>query len=182
MSPHIHRVAQADIVRVDGLTGSAWFSPGGDYRYGLMRRWSLADGPLAFFIMLNSSTADAFLDDPTVRRCIGFAKLWGYPGLVIANLFAVRGAEPKDALLHPDPVGSQNDFMIHTLLSVHGTLQVVCGWGAHGGFMNRGQDVLDIIRGRGFTPYCLGLTGSQQPRHPLYIRGDAPLEIYHGQP
>jgi hypothetical protein len=58
----------------------AMFTPTREHRYVLWRRWG--EGPAVNFIGLNPSTADEQEDDPTIRRCIGFARNWGYDALV----------------------------------------------------------------------------------------------------
>ena len=68
---------------------NAELSACGKYRYRLSRIWD-DKKPLVLFIMLNPSTADAEQDDPTIRRCIAFAKNWGYGGFMAGNLFAFR--------------------------------------------------------------------------------------------
>lgn len=82
---------------------AAVLSPCGRYRYELTRRW--APGPLVGWVMLNPSRADAHTDDPTVRRCVGFAHRWGYGGLIIRNLYALRATDPAALADHLDPVG-----------------------------------------------------------------------------
>src|SRR5690606_18576726 len=95
------------------MNGTARFSPCGQYRYLLTRPipapfWK-PDAGEAVFVMLNPSTADASEDDPTIRRCIGFAKEWGCTGLTVANLYALRSTDPKGLWKHRDPVGPEND-------------------------------------------------------------------------
>ena len=75
------------------MTGTAWISECGRYRYSLTRRF--ADGLDLVFVMLNPSTADADKDDPTIRRCCGFADRMGFGGIIVVNLFALRAAAPE---------------------------------------------------------------------------------------
>ena len=145
----------------------AVISPCGAYRYKLTRFWDRPDVPgWVNFVMLNPSTADANLDDPTIRRCVGFAKSWGYGGLVVTNLFAFRATDPAALKTAPDPVGPDNDAMITAVAS--GAALVVCGWGNHGAG-GRSAHVLGLICAAGATPYALRLTGLKQPTHPLYL-------------
>lgn len=77
------------------------------YRYQLSRCWDETK-PRILFIMLNPSTADANIDDPTIRRVISFAKSWGYGGVYVGNLFAFRSTDPKGLKQIADPVGENN--------------------------------------------------------------------------
>lgn len=146
-------------------TKSADFSPCRNYRYALWRRWDRG-GPLVMFIGLNPSTADETEDDPTIRRCIGFAKLWGAGGLCMTNLFAFRATNPRDMIDHLDPIGPENNFWLQEVAARSG--MIIAAWGAHGKHKGRDRDVLNIIP----TLYCLGTTKDGQPRHPLYIKAD----------
>ena len=136
----------------------------GRYRYALGRHWDEALPPVVF-IGLNPSTADAEQDDPTIRRCIGFAKAWGFGGLVMLNLFAYRATQPADMMAAADPVGPQSDHYLTTLAS---RATVVAAWGANGTFRQRGEAV------RAMLPrlHYLRLTKGGQPQHPLYLPGD----------
>ena len=109
--------------------GTAEFSACGRYRYWLERRWS-ADSP-AVFVMLNPSTADAKIDDPTIRRCMGFAKREGHGGLVVVNLFGWRSSDPRQLVLADDPVGPGNTRAIGEALLMGATTsgRVICAWG-----------------------------------------------------
>ena len=157
------------------LTSSAVISDCGTYRYRLTRNWSNERD--ACFIMLNPSTADASRDDPTIRRCIAFAKSWGCGGIVVVNLFALRATDPAQLVAASidgiDPIGPQNDEQIqHALDRCH---PVVCAWGAKGGFLERDQAVLAILKHQFIAYSCLGKTKGGHPRHPLYLRSEAVL-------
>lgn len=146
---------------------SAEISPCGKYRYHLRREWDL-DLPRVAFIMLNPSTADANDDDPTIRRCIGFAKAWGYGGLDVVNLYGYRATNPKELKNVPSPIGPHND---DTLLAIVPYVdRVICAWGAHGG--KRGDSVLRKLRQEGLVPMCLAKTKRGDPMHPLYLKAD----------
>ena len=141
----------------------ALFSQDRRYRYTLWRTWSEGDGHV-LFIGLNPSTADETQDDPTVRRCIGFAKEWGFGGIYMLNLFAFRATMPKDLKKAADPVGPHNLGYLKTYCDPAG-MNVAC-WGSHGRFMGQGQRVIDIM---GDHLQCFGLTKNGQPKHPLYL-------------
>ena len=144
---------------------AAVFSPDARYRYTLRRQWDDAQ-PYCLFVMLNPSTADATQDDPTIRRCIGFAKNWGFGGLLVGNIFALRSTDPA-ALYHvDDPVGPENDYYLR-MLRDEATLSVAA-WGVHGAFGGRSKEVANQW---GKALHCLGLTKDGHPRHPLYMPG-----------
>lgn len=163
-------------MNVDELTTlPAVFSPCRTYRYSLRRDIGGPAGPV-LFVLLNPSTADETQDDPTIRRCIGFATSWGASVLYIANLFALRSTDPKVMRRHPSPVGPENAVAILMLASeVHRDAGIiVAGWGAHGSYMDRSSATADVLRAM-VTLHHLGLTKHGEPRHPLYLRSDTPL-------
>ena len=153
----------------------ATFSPCERYRYTLRRQWD-ASKPYVLFVMLNPSTADATQNDPTIRRCIGFAKRWGYGGLLVGNIFALRSTDPRRLYLVRDPVGPDNDVALVNLH--HEASFTVAAWGVHGKFNGRGDRVLQLLVGLAYPGklggpvYCLGITKEGYPRHPLYITSD----------
>jgi hypothetical protein len=153
--------------------GGALVSPDGQYRYLLQRRWSEV-GPLLTFVMLNPSTADASNDDPTIRRCIGFAKREGFAGLTVLNLYAFRATKPADLWRASDPVGPANDDMIrtHVLQAWKDWQPVVAAWGTNA---PRARVLQVCAMTDGADWRALGLTKDGHPRHPLYLRADAPL-------
>lgn len=139
------------------------------YRYWLERSWAETGKGFVNFIMLNPSTADADLDDATVRKCIGFAKRWGYDGLHIVNLFALRATDPKALYSHGDPVGPDNDgFIVAGWLSAEKT---IIAWGKHGSLHLRAESVLAKLG----PVHALGLNADGSPRHPLYVPYTAKL-------
>jgi hypothetical protein len=154
-------------------SASAIFNQERTHRYVLTRRW--ADAAPAVFIMLNPSTADAFQADPTVRRCLSFAKREGAGGLTVLNLFALRSTDPAALRTHSDPIGPLNDVFIRTYTD-HAEL-VIAAWGVHGQLNDRDQDVVEMLHGP-TNLLCLGVTKDGLPKHPLYVPGNAPLQTY----
>jgi hypothetical protein len=128
----------------------------------LEREWH-ADLPGILFVALNPSTADGQYDDPTVRRCVAFAKSWGFGKLAIANLFALRSSHPSLLSFDADPIGPQNDMWL-TELSARFSL-TIAAWGVHGGLKQRAAEVLPKLN----NVHHLGLTNTGHPRHPLYL-------------
>lgn len=148
----------------------------GPYRYLLTRVWA-EEGEKAktvTFIMLNPSTADADIDDPTVRRCVSFAEDWGFNSLLIANLFAFRTSYPAKLLKAEDPIGPGN---LRTLaMAAKIADQVVCAWGdvvkkkTIEAYSDHFRSVCSILGPQ--NPQCLGTTKHGAPKHPLYLPAD----------
>lgn len=148
-----------------GVECSAVFSDDRRYRYELWRRW--APGAYAMFIGLNPSTADETTDDPTIRRCIGFAKSWGFSALCMTNLFAFRATDPKLMKVEPFPIGGvDNDLALVSLAEAAGI--VIAAWGVDGNHRERDAVVRSLIP----NLQCLGTTKGGHPRHPLYLKKD----------
>ena len=146
----------------DHMTRETIFSPCRTYRYVLWREWIGGDG-YAMFVGLNPSTADETLDDPTIRRCIGFAKAWGYAGVCMTNLFAYRATKPEDMKAAADPVGSENDAHLLALGGEAGV--IVAAGGANGTHKGRDAEVCRLLP----TLHHLALTKDGHPGHPLYL-------------
>ncbi|CAH1748242.1 protein of unknown function [Thauera humireducens] len=142
------------------------------YRYALWRTWDDSK-PYAMFVGLNPSTADETDDDPTIRRCIGFAKDWGYGGLCMANLFAYRATDPSNMFSAQDPIGPQNDVWLERLAKDAGI--VVAAWGNHGGHLGRSKTVSALIP----NLQCLKVNKSGEPAHPLYQPSTAKPIAFH---
>lgn len=152
------------------------------YRYTLLRSWD-TDHPPMVFVMLNPSTADALEDDPTIRRCRGFAEREGAGGIMVVNLYAFR--TPKPAILweargrHVDIVGKDNDEWILAVFQAAHELgsPVVAAWGA-GSEPDRVEEVVGIAAAASVSLQALALTKHGKPGHPLYLRADAELRTY----
>jgi hypothetical protein len=137
----------------------------------LERAWGKGASRL-LVIGLNPSTADASVDDPTIRRCVSFAKAFGFDGLLVGNLFAARATDPNHLESFADPIGPDNDSWIRKL-QVRAE-RVVVAWGNGGRLGGRSEDVMKVLR----SPYCLGTTRYGEPRHPLYLHQSTQLEPY----
>lgn len=145
-------------------------SPCRKYRNVLWRQRECGVGTVAF-IGLNPSTADESLDDPTIRRCLGFAWDWGYSKLVVVNLFAWRSTIPQALKDVADPVGVANDEF--TIEQSNSADLIVAAWGNMGVVANRGSAVVHLLRDARLSVKCLGKTAKGQPRHPLYVQRDS---------
>ena len=145
----------------------AVFSRCKQYRYRLDRDLLIGDDEI-LFVMLNPSTADAEKSDPTVTRCLNFAKRWGFRHVKVGNLFALRSTDPTALYRTRDPVGPENDY--HLRMMSHRADLTVVAWGVRGGYLARDVEVLELLS----RPVeHLGLTKRGRPRHPLYLRTDA---------
>lgn len=157
------------------------------YRYWLYRQWVQPDAhsspdyskepATCLFVMLNPSTVDAMTDDPTVRRCVGFASRWGYCAMAIVNLFAYRTADPKELLScnhHDNIVGDRNlNAVEDAAWEAH---KVVCAWGNHGAYLGQDETCLGWLENTNTPIQCLGKTKQGQPQHPLYLPYDTQLQ------
>lgn len=131
----------------------------------LKRSWG--DGELAVFIMLNPSTADGERDDPTIRRCMSFAKEWRLDGIAVINLFQFRATDPKKLLNGHilNPPDADEEF--HSAATYSDTL--IAAWGSvHKRLRWRADEVRQLVKKR--KPlYYLAKTSKGDPRHPLYL-------------
>lgn len=158
----------------------ATFSPCRTWRYSLTRAISDpaagcngVEGGTLTFVGLNPSTADETVDDPTIRRCIRFARDWGFDRLKMVNLYAYRATDPRDLWLADDPVGPENDHNLS--LAFGGSDRTIVAWGANARPDRLAQFAQTFA---GWQFWALGLTKDGAPRHPLYMRADAQPFIY----
>lgn len=174
--------------KLDIYGKGATISECGVYRYRLWRQWNVEgekngsdwlndNYPYCVFIMLNPSTADANVDDPTIRRCINFATRFKYKRLEVVNLFAFRSPSPAVLKKHWSPVGVENDDFIRNVCDGAGS--IICAWGTHGEYMDRDAKVLAIIDPFKSKTYALGLTKDGHPKHPLYLADDTEPEPFN---
>ena len=153
----------------DGTTSRAVYSSCEAYRYRLDRRWGAA--PPLVWIMLNPSTATEAANDPTIARCETRARMQGFGGLRIVNLFAFRATAPAELKRSADPVGPQNDAHLLAACDLGPSSGgvIVAGWGVHGTHRDRAAQVSRLLRDSGVQIHTLGLTRHGHPRHPLYV-------------
>lgn len=151
----------------------AEFSECRTYRYSLWRRWRWdGNASQVMFIGLNPSTADEIENDPTIRRCIGFAKSWGYSSLLMMNAYAFRATDPKEMKSAIDPIGPGNDEAFLVRRDQCGL--IIAAWGVH----CSSEREAAICRLIGRDVHCLGKTKDGRPKHPLYLRADTKPELF----
>lgn len=196
-------------IKARGYISDAGISQDGLYRYWLTRDWSslamtghsyasLAPGVEPMdelrrqvklpFVMFNPSTADKEEDDATIRKCIGFARRFGYGGIQVVNLYAFRARWPGDMWsAHAsgvDVVGPVNDRFIGNMARHSGHLgyrDVVCAWGRLAEkSADRVKEVMRLLDVAGAHPMCLGKTKDGLPRHPLMLSYETKLEPFDG--
>lgn len=145
------------------MRSGAHFSRCRTWRYALWREWAHARARV-MLIGLNPSTADAQRDDPTIRRCIGFARDWGFGGVWVLNLFAFRATFPGDLKAAEDPIGPRNDWWLRRV--ARRCDRIVAVWGNDGRFLDRSARVQGMLDGR---LEVIRLNASGEPAHPLYL-------------
>jgi hypothetical protein len=159
------RLALADDVQ-------SWAEFGGkhnEYRYALRRVWD-ASLSSVLFVMMNPSTADPYVDDPTVAKCQRYARFWGFGALWVGNTFAYRATDQKKLLQVADPVGPRNDEWLLKMASQTEMIVLACGK-PHKNLCQRGKDVVALLRSAKHDLYVLKLCQDGTPSHPLYLRG-----------
>ena len=145
--------------------GWAHFSDDRKYRYLLGRRTGESERRL-LFVMLNPGTADESQDDPTIRRCIGFAERWHFGAMEVVNLFAFRTPYVEELRAAREPVGPDNDDWISRALVAAD--RVILAWGNHGAYMERSRIVTRMVSDV-VQPSQLGINKTGEPTHPLYL-------------
>jgi len=157
------------------LERDAVISDCGRYRYLLRRTWD-HDKPRVLFVMLNPSTADAEIDDATIRSCIRLSRGLEYGSFEVVNLFGLRATDPVELQRADDPVGPRNNE------SIEGAVMrcdlAICAWGAHPMAAQRARPTHALLRRVRPAVFCLGTTKSGAPKHPLYIKSGTALRTY----
>lgn len=156
--------------------GTASFDADRRYRFRLSRVWD-AGRARCCFVLLNPSTADATTEDPTLRRCVSFARRWGFGAVEVVNVFALRASDPRGLYGAEDPVGRGNNFALVAAARAAGL--VVAGWGNHASRVlaperDRAEEVRRALAAAGVPLTTLRLTRAGQPGHPLYVRAATP--------
>ena len=154
------------------LERDAVISDCGLYRYLLRRAWDY-ERPRLLWVMLNPSTADAEVDDATIRSCTRLCRSWGYGSFEVVNLFGFRATDPAALAAAANPMGERNDIVAEAAV---GRCDVaVAAWGAHPMAQRRARQMADLIRRQRPMVYCVGTTKAGAPKHPLYIKTGTPL-------
>lgn len=154
------------------IHSGAMFSPCRVWRYQLWRYWDHHGYPEVMFVGLNPSTADATVDDNTVRRCIRFAQAWGYAGMSMMNAYAYRATDPRDMKAANDPIGIENDAALVARSKISD--KIVACWGVHC-TKERADHICRLLN----RPiHCFGTTKAGAPKHPLYLPKTAELSLY----
>lgn len=138
------------------------------YRYILTRTWD-ESLPIMVWVMLNPSTADHTVNDPTILACMDFARRNGYGAITVVNLFAFRSPHPKVMKAAADPIGPENDAYLHDLfeeVAEYGGI-IIAAWGTGGAYLDRASEVADLVEQKGNTLMCFGRTKDGHPKHPL---------------
>lgn len=151
-----------------------------EYRYTLTRDLGEGRDEILVWVMLNPSTADETVDDPTIRRVKSFTAREGYRHLEVVNLYALRATDPHKLMGHPDPFGPENAVAVAR--AINRAADIVFAWGSYFDKPARTRiempPIPPLAAHAGLTAKCLGKTKHGAPRHPLYVKGDTPLEVY----
>jgi hypothetical protein len=160
------------------FTGEAWtvVSQCRTYRYRLVHVWD-SHMPRLGVVGHSWSATNEWRSDATVRRCIGFARAWGYGGIDIGNLFGLQAADPRKLASVADPIGPDNDAHLSAMCADNDL--IVLAWGAHA-WPDRARSVAHMLwrlsEDRGGSLAVLGWTERGQPRHPQYVPKDVTPE------
>jgi hypothetical protein len=136
---------------------------------GSSERWDETK-PHAMFIMMNPSTADPMVDDPTVAKCVRFARAWGYGGIYVGNRFAYRATDKKRLTLVANPIGPDNDRHVIAMAKIAAIVIFAYGQPGHRTLRARGPLLAKILIDKGIKPHVLKLSNNGTPCHPLYLR------------
>lgn len=147
---------------VTALPADAGFSASRSYRYWLSRCWN-KNGRLLVVVGLNPSTADEHKDDLMIRKCIGFAKRWGFGKLAMVNMFAWRATRPDDMFAQYRPIGPRNDYWLQAFGDAADG--ILAAWGKHQRFLPRVERVMAFLP----EMKALAVNVDGSPRHPLYM-------------
>lgn len=139
------------------------------------------------FMMFNPSTADASVDDATIRKAMGFASRWDYGGIVVLNLFAYRSRNPDELCFVDDPVGLENDWRI--MLALEDVGELICAWGCaqHMRSKQRQERKRALLHSihklhPALSLWCLGVGVTGEPYHPLMLAYKTELGGYGLEP
>jgi hypothetical protein len=168
----------SDLFTMSGAT----ISDCGLYRYHLWRVWDDLL-PAMCFVMQNPSKADAVDDDPTIRKCISFARRDGFGSISVRNVFALRATDERELLTHSDPVGPLNGEHLQACRNVSLLTRLVVSWGnrvENKRLRTAYQNASAICLMQ--KPYCLGTNKNGEPKHPLFLKASTLIIPWRGIP
>jgi hypothetical protein len=155
---------------------SAIISDCGKFRYRLEREVA-TEGPVYAFFGVNPSTADASLDDATVRKWRGFVSRWGGSRFIVGNVFAFRATEVKELATATDPIGRLNNDHIASIIA-DADILVPC-WGNRSkvppSLRSSFRWLLQTLHATDKPIMAFGLSKSGDPLHPLMLGYSTPL-------
>jgi hypothetical protein len=184
------RIMTGDDLVIEGSAGSwATFSRDRQYRYLLCRMWEPL-APILVVGMLNPSKAGGLKpdgkpdNDPTVTRCLGFARRDRYGGLLIWNAHAFIATDPRELKAAEDPQGPRNRDAIGAALGAPTLARAVIAWGRPAtAAIKRSLRSAYVNAAWRRRLYRFGdPTKDGWPRHPLYLRSDTPIVRLSGHP
>lgn len=160
------------------MRSEAYFSNDRQFRYWLTRIWD-ESLPIYCVIGCNPSTADETIDDPTIRRVIGFGQRLGYGGALMLNVGAYRATDPKKWAAARDPFGPENRVSdLKVYISDFCPAIVVAAWGKPCVSNRLGSERSQSIKCRITGMKCWGRNSDRSPRHPLMLPYSTMLEDY----
>lgn len=159
---------------------SAIISACGRYRYRLEREVQ-QEGKVFAFFGINPSTADADLDDATVRKWRGFAMRNGCSRFIVGNAFSYRATDVRQLDIanrnHIKVQGDKHWEHLHAIINDADVL-VPC-WGDSKKVDRNLRPLigglLGIIAMSGKPVLHFGLTAGGDPKHPLMLGYDTKL-------
>jgi len=158
------------------VQGDAVFSSCRRYR-PLLRRWMGEKFPenYVLFIGMNPSTAEGHVNDPTIAREWSFAVREGFSGYVKCNVVDYRATKPE-MLLAEGITPASNENLPHILQAAsQAGLVILCHGKLNKVLKPYGELVVKALQADGIYMKCFGINGDGSPKHPLYLRGDAPI-------
>lgn len=155
---------------------TAIISPCGLYRYRLEREVQ-EEGKVFAFFGINPSTADASVDDATVRKWRGFAQRNGCRKFIVGNVFSYRATDVRELGSVLDAQGPEHHAHLAAIIRDADVL-VPC-WGSSLKVPSSmrwriGAMMADLMLS--WKPVLhFGVTASGDPKHPLMLGYDTPL-------
>lgn len=148
------------------------------YRYRLEREVQ-AEGKVFAYFGINPSTADAIVDDATVRKWIGFSLRNGCSRFIVGNVFGFRSKDVKRLAAHTTETAQGPEWAVHFNQIIADADVLVPCWGASDKIPRhlRGtfDTVIEQLLASNKPVLHFGKTAGGQPKHPQMLGYDTPL-------